>query len=785
MLRFVPAIRALFRALAVAMLLACAAPGLAQAQQQAPLVGIDPIRVSLDQIEVATRRATNARMLNDLIQSLGPLRDSLRDKRADLEPRLADLDARLKSLGPAPGPNAPAEDPALAAERARVMQQRAELDGAIKQVQVLQTRADQTAALLSDRRRTIYSETLFQRSPNVLDPYFWADVAAALPDAAQRFVGFAQRAASHAREKGGIARLGSAGLTLLGFLAFVIGLARWWRRVGLIGRVGARYGKALAALLLFARLALAMPLTVLVIVVVLDQFELVAPDHLRVLTALIFGTAVAALARAAAFAVLAPDDPQRRLFNRDDATARWLATHLISGGGLFGTMIVLRALNRAIAAPDTIDIALRMLFAVAIAALLVHLLIGRREGEDEVQARRIPGVRLLAWLVVAVIAGALLSGYAGFASFMAGRVVFTITLVATLYLLLVVTDAVISRTMSAESAGGRALARQLGIEPRRLALFGRIASGIARALFVLVVLALALGRWEIAAADLFDALRGVALGIRVGDFTISFGALFGAIALFLIIAGLTKLIQRWLETEVMPHSAIEPSLQLSIVTILGYVGYIVAIVVGLAEIGIDPQKIALVAGALSVGIGFGLQSIVSNFVSGLILLAERPIRVGDQIVVKSEEGFVRRISVRATEIETFDKASVIVPNSELITGVVKNWTHANTLGRVNIRVAVSYASDPDRVMEILRNCVTGHPNVLKQPEPAIQLSEFGASAMMFDIFCIVPNLADRGRIKSDIHIAILREFRACGIEMSPPQDVRLIGAAAPGAKAPG
>src|SRR5260221_553901 len=195
----------------------------------------------------------------------------------------------------------------------------------------------------------------------------------------------------------------------------------------------------------------------------------------------------------------------------------------------------------------------------------------------------------------------------------------------------------------------------------------------------------------------------------------------------------------------MAYTAIEPSLQVSIVTILGYLGFIVALVVGLGEIGIDPQKIALVAGALSVGIGFGLQSIVSNFVSGLILLAERPIRVGDQIVVKNEEGFVRRISVRATEIETFDKGSVIVPNSELITGVVKNWTHANTLGRVNIKVSVSYACDPERVMEILNACVGAHPGVLKQPPPAIQLSEFGASAMMFDIFCIVPNLADRGR----------------------------------------
>ena len=225
----------------------------------------------------------------------------------------------------------------------------------------------------------------------------------------------------------------------------------------------------------------------------------------------------------------------------------------------------------------------------------------------------------------------------------------------------------------------------------------------------------------------------------------------------------------------MPHTAIEPSLRLSIVTIIGYVGFIIAVVVALGQIGIDPQKIALVAGALSVGIGFGLQSIVSNFVSGLILLAERPIRVGDQIVVKSEEGFVRRISVRATEIETFDKASVIIPNSELITGVVKNWTHANTLGRVNIKVAVSYDCDPDTVMEILKACVAEHPGVLKQPPPAVLLTEFGASALDFEIFCIVPNLSDRGRIKSDIHIAILRQFRASGIDMTPPQDVRLIG----------
>jgi potassium-dependent mechanosensitive channel len=771
MFRFATLLRMSGLALAVALAFASAALA-----QQAPLVGIDPIRASLDQIETTAKRGgLGVRTLSDLSQQLSPLRDSLRDKLADLEPRLADLDARLKGLGAAPAKDAPSEDATIATERARLAQQRAEVDAAIKQVQLLQTRAAQLTDALSDRRRTAYAETLFQRSPNVLDPFFWRDVLAAMPDHAARLVQFARDWWSFAWEKGGRARLASAGLTLAALFGFAVGLVRWWRRIALISRVGTRYGKALAALLVFLRRTTTTPLGVAAVLMLLDQFELVPPDYRRLLLSLVIGIGAAALARAAATSVLAPDDPARRLVGFDDATSQWLFAHLVWGGRVLGAFIVIRALHRTIGAPQVIDAAAKMLFAVIIGALLVHLLTGRRETEEEEAGRRIPGVRLLAWIAVAAIGVALLTGYASFASFIAGRVVFTITLIATLYLLLIVTDAVISRTLSADTPGGRKFARQLGIEPRRIGLLGKLTSGIVRALFVLVILGLALGRWEVAASDLFEAIKNVTLGIRIGDFTISFGAVFGAILLFLVVAGLTRLVQRWLEKEVMPHTAIEPSLQLSIVTILGYVGFIVALVIALGEIGIDPQKIALVAGALSVGIGFGLQSIVSNFVSGLILLAERPIRVGDQIVVKGDEGFVRRISVRATEIETFDKASVIIPNSELITGVVKNWTHANTLGRINIRINVAYDSDPEQVIEILKACLAEHSAVLRQPAPAVLLTEFGATALTFDIFCIVPNLSDRGAIKSELQIAILKAFRAGGVELSPPQDVRLVG----------
>jgi small-conductance mechanosensitive channel len=744
--------------------------------QQALFVGIDPIRASLDQIEAASKAGRHGvRSLTELAQQIGPLRDQMRDKLADLEPRLADIDARLKGLGPAPARDAAPEDAAIAAERARLTRQRGELDAAIKQVQLLQTRADQLGNALADRRRAAYAETLFRRSPNVLDPFFWRDVFAAVPDYGGRQIQFGQNWIATARDKGGPACAAFACLALIGLAVCAFGLARWWRRHSVVSRVHARYGKALAAMVVFARRALTAPVAVFVVLELLEQFELIPSGFERLTTNLVVGTAIAALARAAATSVLAPENPARRLTDFDDASAKWLSAHLTWGGRLFGAFIVLRALHRAAGTPQPIDDATRMLFAVVIVALLVHLLIGRRETEEEeASSRQFPGVRLLAWVAVACVLGALLAGYASFASFLAGRIVFTVALVATLYLLLVVTDALINRTLSADSPGGRKFARQLGIEPRRLGLIGKLTSGIVRALFVLIVVALAIGRWEVAAADMLETVKGVAFGIRIGDFTLSLGAVFGAIAFFLIIVVLTRLIQRWLEKEVMPHTALEPSLQLSIVTILGYVGFIIAIVLALGELGIDPQKIALVAGALSVGIGFGLQSIVSNFVSGLILLAERPIRVGDQIVVKGDEGLVRRISVRATEIETFDKASVIIPNSELITGSVKNWTHLNTLGRLHIKVAVGYGADAEAVMAILTACVAEHPGVLKQPPPAVLLTELGSATLTFEIFCIVPNLGDRGRVKSDLHLAILRRFRDGGIELSPPQDVRLV-----------
>jgi small-conductance mechanosensitive channel len=209
----------------------------------------------------------------------------------------------------------------------------------------------------------------------------------------------------------------------------------------------------------------------------------------------------------------------------------------------------------------------------------------------------------------------------------------------------------------------------------------------------------------------------------------------------------------------------DPGLANSIDTVVGYAGTALAALLAISYAGLDVTNIAIVAGALSVGIGFGLQSIVNNFVSGLILLIERPIKVGDRVVIGDQQGLVRRISVRATEIETFDRASLLVPNSELITGRVLNWTHRDTTAAFNVKVGVAYNSDPEQVIAILLKCAADHPQVLQTPPPTAVLEGFGDSALLFNLRISLPDIGAGVGVQSDLRIAIFKALGAAGIEI--------------------
>lgn len=218
----------------------------------------------------------------------------------------------------------------------------------------------------------------------------------------------------------------------------------------------------------------------------------------------------------------------------------------------------------------------------------------------------------------------------------------------------------------------------------------------------------------------------------------------------------------------------DAGVQNSLVTLFGYVGLVFAAAMALSIAGVDLSNLALIAGALSVGIGFGLQSVVNNFVSGLILLFERPIKVGDWIITPSGEGIVKKISVRSTEIETFDRSSIIVPNSELVAQTVTNWTHKNNMGRVRIPVGVAYGADPERVRDILMKCADENPLVVRYPEPFVSWEGFGASSLDFELRCFLSDIGRGLQVRTELRYAIFKAFKENGIEIPfPQQDIHV------------
>jgi potassium-dependent mechanosensitive channel len=212
----------------------------------------------------------------------------------------------------------------------------------------------------------------------------------------------------------------------------------------------------------------------------------------------------------------------------------------------------------------------------------------------------------------------------------------------------------------------------------------------------------------------------------------------------------------------------------SVRTSLSYVGFVIAASLALSYLGVSFEKLALVAGALSVGIGFGLQSIVNNFVSGLILLWERTVRVGDWIVVGSDQGFVRRISVRATEIETFDRSQVIIPNASLVAGVVTNLVRNDRTGRIVIPLTVAASADPEKVREVLVAITKANPLVLSMPAPQILFTGMSASALNFELRAFVADVETMYRVKSDLHFAIFKRFKEEKFLETPQPDATKI-----------
>ena len=315
--------------------------------------------------------------------------------------------------------------------------------------------------------------------------------------------------------------------------------------------------------------------------------------------------------------------------------------------------------------------------------------------------------------------------------------------------------------------------RKIGVKPGDYlpgSMWFRLTFGIvAWSLFGIVVLKI----WGLSDQSLLAIQSYVTDGFDAGPIHIVPSKLIIAILVFAVFLSVVGWIKRGLSKSWLNRSRMDRGSKESLITLTGYLGLMVALLVGLTVAGVELANLALIAGALSVGIGFGLQNVVNNFVSGIVLLFERPVKTGDWIVVGGTEGYVKQIKLRSTLIQTFDRADVIVPNAEIIASQVTNLMLSDSIGRVKVPIRAAYGTDPRQVEKILIDIACSHSMVITSSpnidSPWVLFREFGESALLFELRAFITDIDCKMVVISDINYSIAEAFHLAGIIIPFPQ----------------
>jgi small-conductance mechanosensitive channel len=734
-----------------------------------------PIRRLTTAIETAEKAL---QQLSELEEELGRLRLDVEEILADsietaeeLRPQLAAVRSQIEKLGPAPGKDAPPEAPAIAADRARLTALASELDGAIKAAELTWVRARQLIERITVLRHSIFTRNLLERLPSPLLPGLWRDLRNETPAVGRRLHYLADDWWYWGNDKKlGLAALIAAALVLFIGLRLVVARLTRYRKGQREGSPPTFFERAISVAWTAPLRALPAAAAALLLYGGLDSLDLLYPPWGRAAAAILKAVLVLAGVTALISAVLAPAEPQWRFVALADRAARRIVWLLYGITAVYAIDVALTEISRAFFVPLALSVVQSFAASTAFAALLIGLLLTPFEPQgasaSETVSRHTPRwFKIPLWLIALGILAAALLGYVALARFVSQQLVLTGIVVVIGCLGYLAIRAVTREPQHTAYPVGEMLQARFGLDASRRHQLARLTEIALTLALVICALPLLMLQWGFSGADIRDWFKSIVFGLEVGQFRISLARILFGIVLFIALLFATRLFQRWLRERALQQTRMDPSIVNSIDTVVGYAGIALASLLAISYAGFDITSLAIVAGALSIGVGFGLQSIVNNFVSGLILLIERPIKVGDWIVLGDQQGNVRRISVRATEIETFDRASLIIPNSELITGRVLNWTHRDSLGRVAVKVGVSYDADPDRVLALLRKCADDHPDVLRTPAPYTSFDGFGASSLDFSLRVCLADVTHAGNVQTQLRVAILRALREADIEI--------------------
>lgn len=653
------------------------------------------------------------------------------------------------------------------------------IDATLKRARAMQLEARQVVVSIVARQRGLFAKNLFLRTPGLFSPELWRAALEEAPTVVSASASFLSgRAANFAdRVNSGERAQFFAALVLIvaGVVVAIFMARRVMKRVD--GSATPTPLRRAAGAGWSAFVVAAVPVAAIgALSLALDAFDLLDAALEPIWLRLVEGLARVAFAYAIARAVFAPSQPNWRLIDPGDRLARLLTRLATLAALTFSTARLLEQLEESVQAGLSLVIVTRGLGVMIVVALIAIALVSLPNRVEAEKAAAVTTAEDRDWVSVArffgvllalVLVGACGAGYVTFANFVILQIGWTAAVLAILYVIVTLLRGGVEAAFAPTSFLGRNMISGLGVRREQLAPFAVLLSGVVTLLCFLAAALAAIAPLGYESGDFLANIRSAFISFKIGDVTISPSSAIVAMLVFAAALAATQGLRRWLDTRFLPLTRLDLGLRNSISATLSYIGFIFAAALALSYVGLGFEKLAIVAGALSVGIGFGLQSIVNNFVSGLILLWERVIRVGDWVVVGDEQGYVKRINVRSTEIETFDRATMIVPNSNLVAGVVKNWLRGDKVGRIKIGITPHAGVDPERMRDILLAAARAQDGVLRIPAPQVMFLGMEANAFRFELWCYVEDVEQSARVRSDLHFDLYQRLNEAGITIGP------------------